>query len=123
MKKIRILSVFFVLFLCTSLFSPALAIEGADSSPEADTASAMGAILPSYTVKAESALLLELNTGLVLLEQNADEQIYPASLTKIIPKHSATSPRKVHWYLYVSIRRSDHQTASLIFLIEIKESF
>ena len=84
MKKIRILSVLSVLIICASLFSPALAAEGTDSSPETAAASAMGAILPSYTVKAESALLLELNTGLVLLEQNADEQIYPASLTKIM---------------------------------------
>ena len=35
-------------------------------------------------VAAKAALLLDLNSGRVLYSQNADERLYPASLTKIM---------------------------------------
>ncbi len=38
----------------------------------------------SITVAAKSALLIDVNSGNVLMEQNADEKRYPASLTKIM---------------------------------------
>ena len=39
---------------------------------------------PSFSVDAKAALLLDLNSGRVLYSQNADERLYPASLTKIM---------------------------------------
>ena len=43
--------------------------------------SAVGTVLD---IKAKSAVLLEPNTGKILYEQNADEQLPPASITKIM---------------------------------------
>ncbi len=37
-----------------------------------------------YTVQAKSAMLLEMETGQILLEQDADKQVYPASMTKVM---------------------------------------
>ena len=39
---------------------------------------------PSFTVAAKAALLIDLNTGRTVYEQDADERVYPASLTKIM---------------------------------------
>ena len=51
--------------------------------PLSETAetSAVGTVLE---IKAKSAVLLEPNTGKILYEQNADEQLPPASITKIM---------------------------------------
>jgi D-alanyl-D-alanine carboxypeptidase (penicillin-binding protein 5/6) len=38
----------------------------------------------NFTVAAKAALLIDLNSGRTLYEQNADEKVYPASLTKIM---------------------------------------
>ncbi len=48
---------------------------------DAVTTSAIGTTLE---IKAKSAVLLEPNTGKILYEQNADEQLPPASITKIM---------------------------------------
>ena len=48
---------------------------------EATETSAVGTTLE---IKAKSAVLLEPNTGKILYEQNADEQLPPASITKIM---------------------------------------
>lgn len=75
MKKICIL--FLVLSL---LISPVLA--DAENSPQdGEPYVVPGA---SYTVKAKAAMLIELRTNQILLEQDADQQVYPASLTKIM---------------------------------------
>lgn len=39
--------------------------------------------LPSPTISSESAILIEANSGAILYEKNANETLYPASLTKI----------------------------------------
>lgn len=57
--------IFSLLLIVSSVVSPALAAEPLD-------------------IEATSALLLELNSGQLLFEQNADATIYPASLTKIM---------------------------------------
>lgn len=93
MKKIWI-------FLCilSLLISPVLASAAEDSEntvtaddTPAETASPDNEnngpyVVPgeAYTVQAKSAMLLELGTDQILFEQNADQQIYPASLTKIM---------------------------------------
>ena len=101
MKKIRALA---ALFLClTILFScfvpvfaagsedtavpaqaEAAADAPADSGADAVTPPAAASPLPDFTVNAKAALLIDLNTGRSIYEQNADEKIYPASLTKIM---------------------------------------
>ena len=48
---------------------------------EVTETSAVGTTLE---IKAKSAVLLEPNTGKILYEQNADEQLPPASITKIM---------------------------------------
>ena len=39
---------------------------------------------PNFSVDAKAALLIDLNTGRTVYEQNADDRVYPASLTKIM---------------------------------------
>ena len=39
---------------------------------------------PNFSVNAKAALLIDLNTGRTVYEQDADERVYPASLTKIM---------------------------------------
>lgn len=73
MKKtlIRALSFFLTLSLLTGLLSPlagAIDYEG----------------VPSITVDAKSALLIDLDSDQVLYDQDADQQRYPASITKIM---------------------------------------
>lgn len=70
MKKIRIFSLLMAITLfCTTLTPVAMA---------SDTNTA------AFSVEATSAMLLDLDTGAVLFEQNADTRIYPSSLTKIV---------------------------------------
>ena len=39
---------------------------------------------PDFTLTSKAVYLENLDTGLVLYEKNADQQMYPASLTKIM---------------------------------------
>jgi D-alanyl-D-alanine carboxypeptidase (penicillin-binding protein 5/6) len=64
----------FVLALCAA--SPVAALSAADTPP---------------SLHARSAILLEAATGTVLFEQNADQPIPPASLTKLMTLHIALS--------------------------------
>ena len=52
----------------------------ADSVPEDQLLSSR----EQFSVAAKAALLIDLNTNRVVYEQDADERIYPASLTKIM---------------------------------------
>ena len=89
MKKIRAL---LALFLCLVIFvAPVLAADETtaakpdDASQSVDTsAEAAVSVAPEYHANAKAALLIDLNTGRTIFEQNADEQVYPASLTKIM---------------------------------------
>ena len=88
MKKL--LSLFLVLALAFSLCVGVLADETTaatpdDASQSADTsAEAAVSAAPEYHANAKAALLIDLNTGRSIFEQDADEQVYPASLTKIM---------------------------------------
>ncbi|MBN2899431.1 MAG: D-alanyl-D-alanine carboxypeptidase [Clostridia bacterium] len=42
------------------------------------------ALTPQYGIKAEAGLLMDMSTGEILYSKNGDEQLYPASLTKIM---------------------------------------
>ena len=55
--------------------------------PQRTTASRRIGCFPrgqSFSVAAKAALLIDLNTGRAVYEQDADERVYPASLTKIM---------------------------------------
>ena len=71
MKKIKILSLILIFCLALALTAPgALAAEGEElAPPELDSA---------------AAVVADANTGRVLYAYNADEQRYPASLTKVM---------------------------------------
>lgn len=93
MKKLWI-----ILCILSLVVSPVLA-DGIDppedgeeqtQSPDAPVSTGSSSSEPyvvpgaAYTVQAKSAMLIEMGTNQVLFEQNADQRIYPASLTKIM---------------------------------------
>ena len=75
MKNRRFFSLFFALLVfCTALLSPqALAAEEEAREP-----------IPDIAVEAKAALLIDPTTDEILYELNIHEQLYPASLTKIM---------------------------------------
>ena len=87
-KKItKIGWVFLLNLLFLQLFVSAAAVDPtekltADSTTGTEAYTAPG--LDTYHVDAKAALLVELNTGEILVSQNAEESAYPASLTKIM---------------------------------------
>ena len=100
MKKTKVLSLLLAVFLLlSSLTLPLLAVDAETAEdPEqtqsdgADAAAADDSVpedqllssRTSFSVAAKAALLVDLNTGRTVYEQDADERIYPASLTKIM---------------------------------------
>lgn len=83
MKKAISFILSFILFLniCTTNAS---AIGGEDATvTDSDTMSTKTVDLP-IEIKAKSALLMDVETGTVLLEYNADEKLFPASVTKVM---------------------------------------
>ena len=100
MKKTKALSLLLsLLLLLSSLTLPLLAVDAeAAADPEqtqTDSADAPAeddsvpedrllSSRTSFSVAAKAALLIDLNTGRAVYEQDADERVYPASLTKIM---------------------------------------
>ena len=80
MKKCRLLPL--LLALCMLLAAFYLPVSAADTPEDASAAPAQ-ATAP-FTVDAKAAMLIDLNTNRVIYEQNPDERVYPASLTKIM---------------------------------------
>ena len=68
----RVSAVICLLIIAVWMLAPAVTAEGTASEP------------CPFTVNAKSALLMEAKTGTVLLSQNADEALPPASVTKIM---------------------------------------
>lgn len=66
MKKQRLFSVLLLLSLLLSLLSASVCAE------------------EPFTVEAKAALLIDLNSGRTIYEQNSEDRVYPASLTKIM---------------------------------------
>lgn len=80
---------FFILWLFVSFLPLCIpAANGAESSvsltPVAGGDAPAGTPLSPGEINARSAVLLEVSTGTILFEQNADEPIEPASFTKIL---------------------------------------
>ena len=104
MKKTRFFALLLAMLLMFGCLAvPALAAADAAADPSAEEANASQtadeageeaadekapeAIVsadPSFSVDAKAALLIDLNTGRTVYEQDADERVYPASLTKIM---------------------------------------
>ena len=72
MKTKRIFSLFFALILSLSLFTPVCATGDEPQLPE------------DPNILAKAALLVDYNTGDVAYAKNEHEELYPASLTKIM---------------------------------------
>ena len=71
--------------LVTVLASVSSLVSAAETSSESDTDSSSESVWPSGpSIDSESAIVMEVNTGTVLYEKNADEVHYPASITKIM---------------------------------------
>lgn len=82
MKKRRWLCFLLTIFVCLSLSTRCvLAVEGTENG---DAAAETVPENTAVAVEAPSVLLMELSTGTVLFEKNADEQRSPASITKIM---------------------------------------
>lgn len=94
MKKTLLSLLLAALLLAQTLCMPVFAVNDTDTdgqqtveASETDDSVSEEQLLSSrekFTVQAKAALLIDLNTGRVVYEQDADEQIYPASLTKIM---------------------------------------
>lgn len=74
MKKGKIISLVLVFSLACSLLTPTALAANRSSSQ----------ILADMEVQAKAALLMDADTDVVLYEQNAEEQVYPASITKVM---------------------------------------
>ena len=96
MKKNRLLSLLLCFLILLPLFCFSTWAEEADTSvateeteaPWADDPAGYRenqlADAPDYEAGCETALLLELNSGIVVYAKNAESTVYPASLTKIM---------------------------------------
>ena len=90
MKKFRApAALLLCLLLCLSLLPPvraeaAPAEPAGDAAPAAESAADVAPVLPDFHSNAKAALLIDLNTGRTIYEQDADKKVYPASLTKIM---------------------------------------
>lgn len=82
MKRRRWLCFLLTIFICLSMnVQYVLAVEEAENTDQTTNTASEN---PAVTVEAPSVLLMELSTGTVLFEKNADEQRSPASITKIM---------------------------------------
>ena len=80
MKKYRIL----LLVLCAALLFSSLCGVCHAEGTEGEVQSAREAQSAQFHVDCKAAMLIDLNNGRTIYEQNADDKIYPASLTKIM---------------------------------------
>ena len=87
MKKFLISLICFLIVLSSGVVSAATVSSECDISDIAvpiDSTVTDAAIGTQLDIKAKSAILMEVNTGKILYEMNADEQLPPASITKIM---------------------------------------
>ncbi len=104
MKKNRVLSAFLLICILVGLFAFPVSAAQTETGTETVTESSelpeetaapwaddpsgyrenLLAGAPTYEAGCETALLLELNSGIVVYAKNAESRVYPASLTKIM---------------------------------------
>lgn len=70
------------LLLLAMLFTLAIPVAAEDTAEVVDETGET--VEEPFSIKAKAAMLVDLNTGRSIYEQNADERVYPASLTKIM---------------------------------------
>lgn len=84
-----ILSLTFILGSCVTAFADSVTVSSecdlSDIDVPLSTESVNAAVGTTLDIKAKSAILMEVRTGQVLYEANADERLSPASITKIMP--------------------------------------
>lgn len=83
MKIRRIYALFFSLLVLLSLSSPALAASGGQE-PDPAPPAAEEEEEPPFHIEAKAALLIDPDTEEILYAQDIHEQLYPASVTKVL---------------------------------------
>ncbi len=87
MKKVLVIIICILITLSFNFVSAATVsseCDISDISVPIDNTVTDAAIGTQLDIKAKSAILMEVNTGKILYEQNADEKLPPASITKIM---------------------------------------
>ncbi len=86
MKKYMMRILVFLLAFLTAFSTTLFAFAGNSGEKSAETVSGYYAVNTDIPVeiKAKSAVLADVDTGIVLAEFNADERLFPASVTKIM---------------------------------------
>ncbi len=88
MRKLLSLILIFSFIFCSSVNAESVTVSSecdiSDLEVPLSTAVEVSAVGTTLDIKAKSAVLLEPHTGKVLYEQNADEKLPPASITKIM---------------------------------------
>ena len=88
MRKLLSLFLIFAFIFCSTVSAESVTVSSecdiSDLEVPLSTAVEVSAVGTTLDIKAKSAVLLEPHTGKVLYEQNADEKLPPASITKIM---------------------------------------
>ena len=88
MRKLLTLILIFAFIFCSNVNAESVTVSSecdiSDLEVPLSTAVEVSAVGTTLDIKAKSAVLLEPHTGKVLYEQNADEKLPPASITKIM---------------------------------------
>lgn len=88
MRKLLSLILIFAFIFCGTVNAESVTVSSecdiSDLEVPLSTAVEVSAVGTTLDIKAKSAVLLEPHTGKVLYEQNADEKLPPASITKIM---------------------------------------
>ena len=91
MKKSKILIIMLLFIISFLTFSPLIYATSYQYPTNKKTINTVTSsiqteapVTPEFTFKSESQILIELSTGRVLYENNADEHLFPASVTKIM---------------------------------------
>lgn len=88
MRKLLTLILIFAFIFCSNVNAESVTVSSecdiSDLEVPLSTAVEVSAVGTTLDIKAKSAILMEPHTGKVLYEQNADEKLPPASITKIM---------------------------------------
>lgn len=88
MRKLLSLFLIFAFIFCGTVSAESVTVSSecdiSDLEVPLSTAVEVSAVGTTLDIKAKSAVLLEPHTGKVLYEQNADEKLPPASITKVM---------------------------------------
>jgi D-alanyl-D-alanine carboxypeptidase (penicillin-binding protein 5/6) len=79
---------------------------------------------PRFTVDAKSAIIMEASTGDVLFEQNADEKLAPASVTKVMTMlliYEALAQDKIKWDDIVTVSAHAASMGGSQIFLEVNE--